>query len=167
MKNPFIIVKIDSAYCDYLRNFDNKVPYNSGIKELRPFIGILFNINEIRYFAPLSSPKAKHIKLKNTIDLVKIDEGKLGVININNMIPVNEKNYELFDLNISNKSVEEVKRIRLINQQLRWLNSHKNNIIGKALGLYNKFINNKLSKNVVDRCCDFKLLETKCNEYNK
>ena len=30
------------------------------------------------------------------------------------------------------------------------------------------FINdNKLSKNVVDRCCDFKLLETKCNEYNK
>ena len=167
MKNPFIIVKIDSAYCDYLRIFDNKVPYNSGIKELRPFIGILFNINEIRYFAPLSSPKAKHIKLKNTIDLVKIDEGKLGVININNMIPVNEKNYELFDLNISNKSVEEVKRIRLINQQLRWLNSHKNNIIGKALGLYNKFINNKLSKNVVDRCCDFKLLETKCNEYNK
>ncbi len=61
----FRIVKVDYKYCDYLRQFDNKVPYNARSKELRPFIGILFLINECEYFAPLSSPKAKHLDMKN------------------------------------------------------------------------------------------------------
>ena len=82
-------------YCDYLRKFDNKVPYNAGKKELRPFIGILFLVNNCEYFAPLSSPKQKHLHMKNNIDFLKIADGKLGVINFNNMIPVSEKNYEL------------------------------------------------------------------------
>ena len=38
------IVKINSEYCNYLRKFDNKVSYNAGTKELRPFIGVLFSI---------------------------------------------------------------------------------------------------------------------------
>lgn len=56
------IVKINSDYCDYLRNFDNKVVYNAGNKHLRPFVGILFTINKCEYFAPLSNPKEKHKK---------------------------------------------------------------------------------------------------------
>lgn len=32
------IVKVDSKYCNYLRKYDSKIPYNAGIKELRPFI---------------------------------------------------------------------------------------------------------------------------------
>ena len=91
MSDKFKIVKIDYNYCDYLRKFDNKVCYNAGVKELRPFIGVLFQINSKEYYAPLSSPKNKHKVLKNKLDLIKIDDGKLGVININNMIPVNKK----------------------------------------------------------------------------
>ena len=53
----FRLVKVDYKYCDYLRKFDNKVSYNAGIKELRPFIGILFVVDGIEYYAPLSSPK--------------------------------------------------------------------------------------------------------------
>ena len=30
-------VKVDYKYCNYLRKYDNKVSYNEGIKELRPF----------------------------------------------------------------------------------------------------------------------------------
>ena len=37
------IVRVDSDYCDYLRQFDNKVAYNKHEKELRPFIGILID----------------------------------------------------------------------------------------------------------------------------
>ena len=62
------IVRVNTNYCDYLRKFDNKVPYNKNEKELRPFVGILFTINDCEYFAPLSSPKPKHLKMKNTID---------------------------------------------------------------------------------------------------
>lgn len=32
MYKKFKIVKVDSNYCDYLRTFDNKVPYNAGQK---------------------------------------------------------------------------------------------------------------------------------------
>ena len=80
------IVKVDSNYCDYLRQFDNKVPYNYNNKELRPFIGILFKVEDVEYFAPLSSPKEKHKKIRNTLDLIKIKDGKYGVVNINNII---------------------------------------------------------------------------------
>lgn len=97
MKN-FRIVKVDHEYCDYLRKFDNKVCYNKGSKELRPFIGILFTVNNYEYFAPLSSPKEKHKKMKNTLDFVKIDNGKLGAVNFNNMILVQSINYKLIDL---------------------------------------------------------------------
>lgn len=41
------------------------------------------------YFAPLSSPKPKHLKLKSKLDFLKIDNGKLGAIN--NMLPVTKK----------------------------------------------------------------------------
>ena len=60
------IVKIDTVYCDYLRQYDKRVSYNMGTKELRPFIGVHFKINELEYFAPLSSPKPKYLKIKNT-----------------------------------------------------------------------------------------------------
>lgn len=93
------IVKVNSDYCDYLRKYDDKVVFNFGNKKLRPFVGILFTIGKIEYFAPLSSPKIKHKKLKNTIDLIKINDGRYGVVNFNNMIPVMPNNYEIFDLN--------------------------------------------------------------------
>ena len=68
------IVKVDSDYCDYLRKFDNKVAYNKNEKELRPFIGILFQIDTCKYFAPLSSPKLKHKNMKNTLDFYIVME---------------------------------------------------------------------------------------------
>ena len=58
------IVRVNLEYCDYLRKFDNKVAYNKNEKELRPFIGILFQIDTCKYFAPLSSPKLKHKNMK-------------------------------------------------------------------------------------------------------
>ncbi len=79
------IVIVNSDYCDYLREFDTKVSYNKYQKELRPFIGILFQINSCQYFAPLSSPKLKHKSMKNTIDFFKIKNGELGAVNFNNI----------------------------------------------------------------------------------
>ena len=93
MNKNIKIVKVDHKYCDYLRKFDNRVSYNAGLKELRPFIGILFNVDNNEYYAPLSSPKPKHNLLKNNIDILKINDGKYGVVNFNNMIPITKKNY--------------------------------------------------------------------------
>ena len=88
MIRNFKIVKVDYKYCDYLRQFDSKVSYNAGNKELRPFIRILFAVEGCEYFVPLSSPKVKHINMKNNLDVVKIDGGRYRIVNFNNMIPV-------------------------------------------------------------------------------
>lgn len=123
----FKIVIIDYKYCDYLRKFDNKVIYNMGEKELRPFLGVLFNIEKFEYFAPLSSPNKKHKNMKNMLDFFKIKNGELGVINFNNMIPVTSKNYLLINLN-SDKLDSNIdkKYKKMLRKQVIWLN--KNNI---------------------------------------
>ena len=54
--------------------------------------------------------------------------------------------------------------IQLINNQLRLLTEKE--VYTKSKILYNLYKNDKLAKNVKDRCCDFPLLEEKCKEYN-
>lgn len=161
------IVRVDSDYCDYLRKFDNKVSYNKFEKELRPFIGILFQIDTCEYFAPLSSPKPKHKTMKNTVDFFKIKNGDLGAVNFNNMIPVTENNYTLVDLNKETLTISELKYQRLLKEQLNWLNQNYNSLKNKSFKLYELYNNGRLPKNVMERCCNFKLLEEKCVEYNK
>lgn len=167
MYKSFKIVKVDSKYCDYLRQYDNKVSYNAGTKDLRPFIGVLFMIDKCEYFDPLSSPKPKHSKLKNTLDLIKIENGNYEVVNFNNMIPVMDKNYVIFDLNKKTENRAENFRLELLRNQLRWLTANKKDVNTKSKLLYNLYKSNKLPKNVKDRCCNFPLLEEKCREYNK
>ena len=33
MKNQLMLVRLDTDYCDYLRKYDDKVPYNYNEKE--------------------------------------------------------------------------------------------------------------------------------------
>ena len=167
MCKKFKIVKIESDYCNYLRKFDKRVSYNYGIKELRPYVGILFEINGIEYFAPFSSPKEKHLRLNNTLDLIKINNGVFGVININNMIPVVKECYEEYNLDTKNCNKSERQRRELMKNQLRWINNNVKDISTKSQFLYKKYKENKLPANVMDRCCNFPLLEEKCKDYNK
>lgn len=166
MIRNFKIVKVDYKYCDYLRKFDDKVSYNAGIKELRPFIGILFVVNNCDYYAPLSSPKDKHLLMKNNIDIIKINGGKLGVVNFNNMIPVSSNNYEIIDINKVPENINELKRQQLLKDQLLWLNKNYNRIIIKAVKLYDLYTRKRLPERIKQRCCNFPLLEEKCKEYN-
>lgn len=163
----FKLVRVDSKYCDYLRKFDSKVSYNKNTKELRPFVGVIFWVNSCEYFVPLSSPKAKHFHMHNTIDFIKLDAGRLGALNLNNMIPVRANNYQLLDLNKKYDDLKSEQYYKLLNKQLRWLNSHANFIRRKTINLYSKYINNELTDGIKRRCCNYLLLEEKCLEYNK
>lgn len=165
--DKFKLVVIDSKYCDYLRKFDEKVAYNKNEKALGPFVGVLFTLKDIEYFAPLSSPKLKHQKMHNTIDFIKLDNGNLGALNINNMIPVTKLNYKFFELNKGIDDLKEKQYYILLNKQLVWLNARYRYIKNKSLNLYNKYLNNSLPLEIKKRCCDFKLLEEKCLEYKK
>ena len=166
MNKELKLVKIDINYCNYLRQFDNRVPYNYSKKQNRPFVGVLFEVQGCKYFAQLSSPKSKHVKIKSKIDFMKIDNGKLGAINFNNMIPVDNKNIEYINFDIIKKSKEEKQYLKLLKEQLFWLNRRKEKIYNNSEEIYHRYTNNRLPRNIKDRCCNFPLLEEKCMEYN-
>lgn len=149
---------IDEEYISYLRKFDSRVSYNK--RTTRPYLGVVFKHNDFYYFAPLSSPKPKHLGMSNNkIDVFKIDDGKLGVININNMIPT--------PLECLTKALPQVKDKTykyLLSSQLDYINKHRKELFNKIDFFVFMYQSGKL-KSIENRCCDFKLLEDKCLEY--
>ena len=119
-----VLVRLDPNYCDYLRQFDNKVPYNFDNKELRPFIGVLFEVNNCKYFAPLSSPKPKHKTMKTTLDFLKIAGGDLGAINFDNIIKI--------DLDKECLTKTEERYIKLLKEQIFWLNRNDEKLYDRS-----------------------------------
>ena len=81
------------------------------------------------------------------------------------MISVNKKVYGLFDLNKKTNNLDETKRIKLLKEQLRWLNRNAIEVRKISKTLYKLYVNDKLPDNVKNRCCNFKLLEEKCDLY--
>ena len=113
-KDKLYFITLTSNYLKYSGIYENKV----SLKANRPFIGIVFKINNKEHFAPLSSPKEKHKRMKTNIDFFKIDKGNLGIINFNNMIPVinNDLCRNKLDLEMLSKSLntDDIKYFRLL-----------------------------------------------------
>ena len=171
-KSKLYFITLTSSYLKYLGIYENKV----SLKVNRPFIGIVFKINNKEYFAPLSSPKEKHKKMKTNIDFFKIDKGNLGIINFNNMIPVinNDLCRKKLDLKMLSKSLntEDIKYFRLLKNQLEYCEKNKNIIFAKAKKIYNIFTKNfeELSasqKKMYRRVNNFKVLEYASKEFEK
>ena len=146
---------VDAQYCRYLRQFDEKVPYNEGAKK-RPFIGIVITIHAVDFFAPLTSPKQKHDKMRNQIDFIKMDHGRLGAINLNNMIPVAEDLFEVVNMEGSIRDTIAVRDYKqLLRRQSAWCNLHQSMILHAAVNLYMQVIKNEAPIAIQSRCCDF------------
>lgn len=103
--------------------------------------------------------------MKNSIDFLKLDGGKLGAINFNNMIPVRKDNIKLIDLNEDFNIISDEKYKMLLQNQIFWLNRNIEKVYSKSYKLYEKYVSKKLDSKIAKRCCNFKLLEQKCREY--
>jgi protein AbiQ len=137
---------VDEQCINYLRMIESKVMITvkyPGANH-RPMVGVVLTIDGINFFAPLSSPKPKHITMKDSQDLVKIDGGRLGVINLSNMIPVNLSSND--------------KYTNLMIDQLIWCNQHRGKITTKATKLYNSIVYGSPRTALKQRCRDFELL---------
>ena len=86
MKDNLRIYGVKDSYIKYLSQYQGHLFLNEGGASGRKYIGVIFEINKFSYFAPLSSFKPKHKKMKEGVDFVKIKD--YAVINLNNMIPV-------------------------------------------------------------------------------
>jgi len=160
----------DKGYIAYLTTFDNRVPQvdKGPLLRQRPLIGVVLEIEGNKFYAPVSSPKAKHLKMKNSKDFIKIDSGTYGVINLNNMVPVLDKYVQEIDIvNYPIMSKDDLNYVNLLSNQLTWCNSHKQDITERAKALYHTIINGLGNEGLTSRCCNFKLLVEKSKEYNK
>lgn len=122
------IVKED--YINYLKKFDDNIRDNKN--ESRPYIGILLEVNGMNYIAPLASPKEKHKSMKNNIDFFKLENGDLGVINLNNMIPVYKENIVEYNFEERHNRKYSI----LLRKQIRFINKNEDVIKNKANKLY-------------------------------
>lgn len=147
---------VEESYSKYLRQFDQNVRISYGNKKTRPYVGVLLEVNHHLYFAPLSSPKPKHQKMKNSVDFIKINRGNWGVINLNNMIPV-VKDCLIPIEDISFQSEDSY--INLLANQLDWCNANRELLQKRAKRLYSIIVNQNAGEQLKRRCCDFKLLE--------
>ena len=155
------ICEIDSAYTTYLHQFDRNVSLEHP-GGARKFIGVVFEIDEKSYFAPMSSPKPRHSSISPTApDVYKIDDGKLGIVNLNNMIPVPSQ--AVISLDISD--IQDQKYKSLLTDQARFFHRDEAKIAKKALRLHSMISSPTIGATLKARCCNFRLLEEKCNEY--
>ena len=126
------------------------------------YLALIIEVCRIEVSRHMASLKAINLKY----DFLKLDDGKLGALNFNNMIPVTDNNYYLIDMDNPNK-LNDIKYYNLLLDQLAWLNEHNLQVRKKSERLYNLYNNKKLNKTIFNRCCNFKLLEEKCMKYNK
>jgi protein AbiQ len=170
MQTDFKLYKVDMKYIRNLHRIDDKVLSVSPQmgKENRVFIGIVMVCGDHKYCIPLSSPKAKHHSMRNSMDFSKIEvDGKLlGVLNFNLMIPIEEQQLQLVSTKVAKRDRENIKRYkRLCEMELEWCHEHSEIVCNKANVLYQKYISGE-NFTGRERCLNFPKLEAECRKYN-
>lgn len=154
---------VTDAYIAYLKGIDSKVLNNYG--GIRPYVGIIIEIGGHKYLAPLTSYKAKQEKLNNNLPTIfKVHEkgdpsNKLGLIQLNNMIPVLESEIILIDL-----PAQEEKYKKLLEFQIAYIKSEQDTLKKRAEKLY-ELVSIKNHAHYSALSCDFNLLEAKYRKF--
>ena len=163
METELRLHTVDTEYINYLKKHQSNIWDNEDNRRLRPYVGIIININDFKYYAPLSSPKKKHEKWKDRIDFIRIDykDELKAVINLNNIIPVDDSDLTIIDIDN-----EEEKYADLLKIQMIVIRKKKDLIINNAKSLYEKITKHKdENKKLAKFCYDFLKLEEKLIEY--
>ena len=164
---------INKEYISFLKNHDSRIPnIDYGNNGYKPFFSPLFEKDGLVYVTQVSSKKPRHLKMKESIDFVKIfdktNKKLISVINLNYMFPVPKSEIiEVKYKNIDNfrtfSSLDEKnKYINLLKYEMKVINNK--NIQAQALKVYNSVNTDSFLKN---RSLPFLLLEEKATEYSK
>ena len=159
--NKVHFYEIDSKYITYLNNVDRNVSLEHPNANSRKFLGVVCIVNNNKYYAPLSSPKPKHAQMKEGSDFYKIKGGELGIINLNNMIPVDDSLLKIVEIT----QMQDLKYQKLMMEQLRIIRNEIDKIKKKANKLNNIRYKPYTGNTLKNRCSDFLLLEKKLSEY--
>ncbi len=160
--NNIKFYEIEHKYINYLSPYAPHLFLNKQDKQNneRKYIGVVLTINDMNYFAPLSSFKPKHHSMKDTIDFLKIKD--YAVINLNNMFPVAPNTYHYVDFS----TIKNPKYKALLLSEYRYIKSIQELIRKNALILYNLWLRDGHKTALGKRCNNFTLLEEVCRKYS-
>lgn len=145
---------IDRAYLTYLKSFDSKVPDYEYSTNAKFYCGVVVNIGDYNYFAPVSSFTQK----QQTNFLIKHKDDVLSSIRFSFMIPVPSSLLSVMDF-----SILEEKYKGLVIKEYEYCNDNKEKINELANRIYIKALNR--GSFIGSQCCNFKLLEEKYDQY--
>lgn len=154
------IYKVTDHYVKFLHGVDKKVQYNKDAR--RPYVGVVFQFAGLRYFVPMESPKENHKNIKSGKHIMRLENGKYGILGFNNMIPVHKDALIVYDID---KEPDQKYR-ELLKRQAEICNRKKADILDHAQKTYFDVTNNK-NEFLVRISCDFKKLERACKGYDK
>lgn len=166
----FYTVKM--KYVRNLMNIDHKNITSISIqnrKNKRVFLGIIIMLDGHKYCIPLSSvgEKSKYQQMSNNITFRKITDSKgkmIGVLNINNMIPVREEYLTLFHLEHSEADDEKQRKYKEhCREELKWCREHEDEISMLARDLH-KMVCEDIPFKKRSICPDYRLLEKECDK---
>jgi protein AbiQ len=138
------IVYIDDAYISYLQKkyknvYWNKQKLNLSNNEFtsRPYIGVILTINNVNFFAPLTSKDKSNNHGFFPIIHIQYRDRTLGYINLSKMIPVDEK--FLININFQSNASDDSKTLgykKLLFNQWRSITRNKNKILEEAKAMF-------------------------------
>lgn len=178
----FSFYTIDADYLEFLNSKDSEVYYNASYrKAVKPFIGIIIDMTECKYFIPLTSAKEKHVKWKNSCDehfliYEVIDKAinitgdiykgysdtkkmhVMSVLDIKKMIPVPDDAYKriIFD------ELDDKKYQDLFKKEYAFCLTIKDKILARADKIYK---HQKETKIVRRTYCNFSCCENALKEW--
>lgn len=166
------LFNVSNEYIDYLKQFDKNIMNHSSknYKKTRKYIGVLLEINNCKYIAPLSSPKKTDYDeegkiRKSIIPIIRIvyDSRILGTIKLSSMIPFYDDSVvEYYNLE---EETDEKYRDLILNE-LEFIHINKELIIKNANKLYKQKFE-KLGMGYLKNTVNFELLEEKAKEFKK
>ena len=124
------LYRVSDKYIRFLKGMDSRVQDNKDRR--RPYVGVVLYVGEFRYFVPMESPKPNHANIKPGRHLMKLDNGKLGLLGFNNMIPIHES--ALIQFNIDDEP--DMKYAELLRRQVSVINRNKADIYDHATKTY-------------------------------
>ena len=151
---------VDKTYTDYLRNFDNKVPYIQYKGKDKFLCGVVLTVNNINYYVPVSSNTNRFLSSFIIYDY-KTNKKKFSTssLRFSFMFPCPIECLRLKDI----RKEPDKKYKVLTHKEYEYCNKHIDEIKNKALKIY------KLSQNELFRkkynLCNFRLLEEKYEKY--
>ena len=159
----FKFYEVDSEYIKYLKNNgDDIIPNIEYEKHKKFFCGIILTVNNLNYFAPVSS----YNKKSHTVFLI-MDKEK----NTKKLKPISSLRFSFMFpcpieyLSQKDFSKEDKKYQVLLRKELHYCNINREKIKKMANEIYKLGLNENNRKKF--NICDFKKLEEKCLEYIK